>query len=144
MVVRVSLKEALRERPDAPAKASGRKESTAGRAERNLRLIKSYNTQFAVTCTSLWSAAEFRTFEFLTDMVTSPRADEREQGKKWYADFERKHGLQKCVAMLNESRRRAQQNWYASKEKGGKGVLRADADVIQHDLINLGYDPRKA
>jgi hypothetical protein len=127
MVVRISLKDALRERPTesggplsrgAPKRTYENGESITQRA---LRAVKSYNTNYPVTCQAMWDAATFRTFEFLTDMLTSPDPKERDQGKKWYEDFERKHGLQKCTMMLNESRRRAQQNWYADKTKGGKG-----------------------
>jgi hypothetical protein len=70
-----------------------------------------------VICRPMWTEADFRTFDFLTQMVCAGDPKSRAQYAKWLDDFKRKHGAEKCDMMLAEIRRRDAQAYFKGKEE---------------------------
>ena len=130
MVIRVSLKEALRERPGAPGAPKGtiRRYDGKGRVielgkEAVDRAVRSLNYHATVTCTPMWEASDLRTFSHLVDMVAHPSPGvDRILAQSWLDNFKRKHGVEKCDMMLAELRRRDAAAWFKNSPNALKGA----------------------
>ena len=72
------------------------------------------------SCTPMWTAQEFRTFERLTAMACSHLCRDRSRGKYWLEGFKKKHGHAKCSMMLDELRRRDEHEWFSKSKNGRK------------------------
>lgn len=115
MVITVSLKEALRERPSAP-QAHSRQNGTPARLPRpNYELVPGKKGTYNVV--SLWTEQEFRTFRHLIERCASPRVSEAADGRVWLRRFKEQHGEEICDMMLAEIRRRDEIAWFKGKQK---------------------------
>ncbi len=125
-IITVSLKEALKIRPDAPMSERDRvhyadprnKLPAVWTGQPNRRREPFYvPPNHVVICTPFWKPEDFRTFKGLTEMICSRDPVLREQAAGWLRDFKHKHGAEKCDMMLAELRRQDVEAWFADKHK---------------------------
>lgn len=133
MVIRVSLKEALRERPGKPGRLSqgytkadaaliSRRHTKADAdwiVSRAVASLNAYRPQL-ITCRPMWEEADFRTYANLLEMVIHPTDGVPTiMAQSWLDGFKRKHGVEKCDMMLAELRRRDAQAFFDKKQRNG-------------------------
>lgn len=118
MHISISMKEALRRRPDEAPGPNYRREAVSRAMGSVVHLPKNVLTLDGprVICTPMWTAAEFRAYERLTVMVCAPSMPERMRAMGWLRVFQEKHGKEKCDMMLAEIRRRDAAEWFKGRK----------------------------
>lgn len=126
-LITVSLKDAVKIRPDEPRFMSERDRVHYANPRNKLpamwtgqpsrRREPSVQIADAVVSTPFWRPEDFRTFKGLTEMACARDPVMREQAAGWLRDFQRKHGVEKCDMMLGELRRQDAEVWFADKHK---------------------------